>query len=60
MTKETFRGMFKVQEETIRKIFSTSNTDTIARQDLLEEEIQDNKERLYEIDKDMKESQDNK
>ena len=60
MTKETFRGMFKVQEETIRKIFSTCNTDTITWQDLLAEEIQDNKERLYEIGKDMKESQDNK
>ena len=60
MTKETFRGMFKVQEETIRKIFSPCNTDTIPWQDLLAEEIQDNKERLYEIDKDMKESQGNK
>ena len=54
-----WQGMFKVQEETIRKIFSTCNTDTIAWQDLLAEEIQDNKERLYEIDKDTKESQDN-
>ena len=60
MTKEPLREMFKVQEETFRKIFFTGNTDTIAWQDQLTEEIQDNKERLYIIDEDIKESQDNK
>ena len=60
MIKEPFRGMFKVQGETIRKVFSTCNTDRITWQDLLTEEIQDNKVRLYKIDKDIKESQDNK
>ena len=60
MIKEPFRGMFKVQGETFRKIFSTCNTERIAWQDLLTEEIQDNKVRLYKIDKDIKESQDNK
>ena len=40
MIKELFTEMFKVQEETIRKIVSSCNSDTIVRLDRLSEEIQ--------------------
>ena len=40
--KELFIEMFKAQEETIRKIVSSCNSDTIVRLDRLSEEIQDN------------------
>ena len=43
--------MFKVQEETIRKIVSSCNSDTIVRLDRLSEEIQDNNERLEKLNK---------
>ena len=42
--------MFKVQEETIRKIVSSCNSHTIVRLDRLSEEIQDNK-RLEKLNK---------
>ena len=52
---ETIKGlfieMFKAQEETIRKIVSSYNSDTIVRLDRLSEEIQDNKERLEKVNK---------
>ena len=51
MIKELFTGMFKVQEETIRKIVSSCNSDTIVRLDRLSEEIQDNYERLEKFNK---------
>ena len=37
--------MFKAQKETIRKIVSSCDSDTIMRIDRLSEEIQDNNER---------------
>ena len=43
--------MFKVQEETIRKLVSSCNLDTIVSLDRLAEEIQDNNERLEKINK---------
>ena len=43
--------MFKAQEETIRKIVSSCNSDTIVRLDRLSEEIQDNNERLEKFNK---------
>ena len=43
--------MFKAQEETIRKIVSSCNSDTIMRLDRLSEEIQDNNERLEKLNK---------
>ena len=43
--------MFKVQEETIRKIVSSCNSDTIVRLDRLSQEIQDNNERLEKLNK---------
>ena len=49
--KELFIEMFKVQEETIRKIVSSCNSDTIMRLDRLSEEIQDNNERLEKLNK---------
>ena len=49
--KELFIEMFKAQEETIRKIVSTCNSDTIMRLDRLSEEIQDNNERLEKLNK---------
>ena len=51
MIKELFTEMFKVQEETIRKIVSSCNSDTIVRLDRLSEEIQDNNERLEKLNK---------
>ena len=44
--KELVTETFKVQVETIRKIVSSCNTDTIARLEWLTEKIQDNNERL--------------
>ena len=41
--------MFTAQEETIRKIVSSCNSDTIVRLDRLSEEIQDNNERLEKL-----------
>ena len=49
--KELFIEMFKAQEETIRKIVSSCNSDTIVRLDRLSEEIQDNNERLEKLNK---------
>ena len=49
--KELFIEMFKAQEETIRKIVSSCNSDTIMRLDQLSEEIQDNNERLEKLNK---------
>ena len=49
--KELFTEMFKVEEETIRKIVSSCNTDTIARLDRLTEEIQDSNEKLNKLNK---------
>ena len=49
--KELFIEMFKTQEETIRKIVSSCNSDTIMRLDGLSEEIQDNNERLEKLNK---------
>ena len=49
--KELFIEMFKAQEETIRKIVSSCNSDTIMRLDRLSEEIQDNNERLEKLNK---------
>ena len=49
--KELFTEMFKVEEETIRKIISSCNTDTIARLDRLTEEIQDSNEKLNKLNK---------
>ena len=46
MIKELFTDIFKAQEETIRKIVSSCNSDTTVRLDRLSEEIQDNNERL--------------
>ena len=43
--------MFKVQEETIRKLVSSCSLDTIVSLDRLAEEIQDNNERLEKINK---------
>ena len=51
MTKELFTEMFKAQEETIRKIVSSCNSDTIVRFDGLSGEIQDNNERLQSLNK---------
>ena len=51
MIKELFTEMFKVQEEAIRKIVSSCNSDTIVRLDQLSEEIQDNNERLEKLNK---------
>ena len=51
MIKELFTEMFKAQEETIRKIVSSCNLDTIVRLDRLSEEIQDNNERLEKLNK---------
>ena len=48
---ELFIEMFKAQEETIRKIVSSCNSDTIMRLDRLSEEIQDNNERLEKLNK---------
>ena len=49
--KELFIEMFKAQEEIIRKIVSSCNSDTIMRLDRLSEEIQDNNERLEKLNK---------
>ena len=49
--KELFIEMFKAQEETIRKIVSSCNSDTITRLDRLSEEIQHNNERLEKLNK---------
>ena len=49
--KELFIEMFKAQEETIRKIVSSCNSDTIMRLDRLSKEIQDNNERLEKLNK---------
>ena len=49
--KELYTEMSKVQEETIRKIASCCNTDTIARLNRLIEEIQYNNERLNKLNK---------
>ena len=49
--KELFIELFKTQEETIRKIVSSCNSDTIMRLDRLSEEIQDNNERLEKLNK---------
>ena len=49
--KELFIEMFKAQEETIRKIVSSCNSDTIMRLDRLSKEIQDNNERLEKLSK---------
>ena len=43
--------MFKAQEETIKKIVSSCNSDTIVRLDRLSQEIQDNNERLEKLNK---------
>ena len=43
--------MFKAQEETIKKIVSSCNSNTIVRLDRLSEEIQDNNERLEKLNK---------
>lgn len=51
MIKEHFTELFKAQEETIIKIVSCCNTDTIARLNRLTEEIQDNNERLNKLNK---------
>ena len=51
MIKQLFTEMFKVQEETIRKIVSSCNSDTIVRLDRLSEEIQNNYERLEKFNK---------
>lgn len=51
MIKEHFTELFKAQEETIIKIVSSCNTDTIARLNRLTEEIQDNNERLNKLNK---------
>ena len=51
MIKEHFTELFKAQEETIIKIVSCCNTDTIARLNRLTEEIQDNNERLNMLNK---------
>ena len=51
MIKELFTQMFKAQEETIRKIVSSCNSDTIVRLDRLSQEIQDNNERLEKLNK---------
>ena len=49
--KELFIEMFKAQEETMGKIVSSCNSDTIVRLDRLSEEIQDNNERLEKLNK---------
>ena len=49
MIKELFTEMFKAQEETVRKIVSSCNSDTIVRLDRLSEEVQDNNERLEKL-----------
>ena len=49
--KELFIEVFKAQEETIRKIVSSCNSDKIVRLDRLSEEIQDNNERLEKLNK---------
>ena len=51
MIKELFTEMFKVQEETIRKIVSSCSSDTIVRLDRLSQEIQDNNERFKKLNK---------
>ena len=43
--------MFKVQEETFRKIVSSCNSDTIMRLDRLSEEIKNNNKRLEKLNK---------
>ena len=53
MIKQLFTEMFKVQEEAIRKIVSSCNSDTIVRLDRLSEEIQDNK-RLEKLNKETR------
>ena len=49
--KKLFIEIFKAQKETIRKIVSSCNSDTIMRLDRLSEEIQDNNERLEKLNK---------
>ena len=49
--KELFTEVFKVEEETIRKIVSSCNTDIITRLDQLTEEIQDSNEKLNKLNK---------
>ena len=49
--KEHFANMFKAQEETIIKIVSSCNTDTITRLDRLPEKIKDNSERSKKVSK---------
>ena len=51
--KELFTDTFKAQEETIRKIDSSCNTDMIARSDRLTEEIQYENERLNKLNKEI-------
>ena len=51
MIKELFTEMFKAQEETITKILSSCNSDTIVRLGQLSEEIQDNNEKLEKLNK---------
>ena len=51
MIRQLFTEMFKVQEEAIRKIVSSCNSDTIVRLDQLSEEIQDNNKRLERLNK---------
>ena len=51
MIKQLFTEMFKVHEETIRKIVSSCNSEIILRLDRLSEEIQDNNERLEKLNK---------
>ena len=51
MIKQLFTEMFKVQEEAIRKIVSSCNSDTIVGLGRLSEEIQDNNERLERLNK---------
>ena len=46
--------MFKAQEESIRKIVSSCNTDIILWLDQLPEEIEDNNERLTNLIKKQK------
>ena len=49
--KDHFADMFKAQEETIIKIVSSCNTDTITRLDRLPEKIKDNSERSKKVSK---------
>ena len=53
MIKQLFTEIIKVQEEAIRKIVSSCNSDTIVRLDRLSEEIQDNK-RLEKLNKETR------